>query len=302
MVIRWIESRMNDYLNEILKSELKQRVIYSDTDSIYITLDDLVQKVLPNEQDDYKVVDFLDNVVKAKLEPFIIAEYEKLFKYMNHYENHMVMEREVISNVAIWTGKKRYFMNVQDNEGVRYNPPKFKVMGIEVVKSSTPLVCRDKLGEALKIILNGTEDSFIEFIGDFKKEFMKLKPEEIAFPRGTNDLDKWLNTNGSFKSGCPIHVRGVLVHNKEITEKNLLNDYNIINAGDKILFLYMKLPNTIKQNVFSFVGEMPHELNLERYVDYELQFTKTFLDPLVNIAEIIGWKTEESNDIRDLLF
>lgn len=295
MVIRWIEKRMNEYLCSLMGDD-KDRITYIDTDSIYITLDDLVQKVMPEETDEDKITTFLDTVAKKKLEPFINKSFDELFTYMNNYENHMVMDREIISNVAVWTGKKRYFMNVQDNEGVRYSPAEFKVMGLESVKSSTPLICRKKLDECLRIILNKDEEDLIAFVSAFKKEFYSLPPEDISFPSGTNDIEKWMDGN-RIRSGCPIHVRGAIIHNQQVIKHSLTNRYSLISSGDKVLYTYMKMPNTLHQKVFAFVDEMPEELNLKKYVDYDLQFEKTFLAPLKGITDILKWKTEETNDL-----
>ena len=299
LVIRWIEKRVNQYLGSIMKDDV-ERIIYIDTDSIYITLDDLVQKLMGDEQDQTKIVDFLDNVCSKKLEPFINKAYEDLFKYLNNFQNHMVMEREVISNVAVWTGKKRYFMNVQDSEGTRYEDPKFKVMGIEVVKSSTPVICQDALEKALKIILDKDEKSLIKYVEQFRKEFKQHKPEDIAFPRGTNEIQKWNLGNGVFKSGCPIHVRGALLFNQEIEKAGLTNKYDLIKDGEGVFYTYLKMPNTLHNNVFAWNVKLPKELGIEKWIDYDTQFQKAFLDPLQIITNIIGWSCERKLTLDDM--
>ena len=307
VVIQWAERRINQYLNRIMVDknnkktiEEKDRVIYIDTDSLFISFDDIVKKICPDEIDTEKVVEFLDKVAKQKIQPLLQSAYDDLFVYLNNKENHMKIERDVISDVAVWQKKKRYFMNVWDAEGVRYSEPQMKVMGLEVVKSSTPEVCRHKLEECLKIILRKDEDTLIKFIKEFRKEFKSLTPEETAFPRGTNEIDKWLLQDGTFKSGIPIHVRGCLNYNQTLEKLNLTKKYDTIKENDSIFFSYLKMPNHLHQNVISFGEELPKEFGLEDFIDYDTQFEKAFIAPLKNITDIINWNTEERNEIDSL--
>ena len=144
-IIRFIENKMNEYLNGVMQTQGKtDYVVASDTDSIYVVLDKLVEKTCQGKTDD-QIVNFLSKVCDNKLEPYIEKCFDDLSRYTNAYKNAMVMKREVISNKAIWVAKKRYMMNVLDEEGVRLSKPKLKIMGIEAVKSSTPQVCRGKI-------------------------------------------------------------------------------------------------------------------------------------------------------------
>ena len=189
--IRWIEKALNIHLNKILDTKDVDYVIASDTDSVYITFDTLVSKVFGNEKDSRKIVSALDKLAKEKLEPFIDKSYDALASHMNAYDQRMYMKREVIADKGIWTAKKRYILNVHDSEGVRYKEPKLKMMGIEAVKSSTPAPCREKIKQAMNIIMGGTERELNTFIQDFRAEFMDLSPEEIAYPRSVNGIEKF---------------------------------------------------------------------------------------------------------------
>ena len=292
--IRWIEMRMNAYLNKLLQTEGVDYVIASDTDSIYLSLGPLVDKFFTDKSGDKtKIVGILDKICEDKLEPFIESSYKKLANYVSAYEQKMIMKRENIAERGIWTAKKRYILNVWDSEGVRYEEPKLKIMGLEAVKSSTPAPCRKMIKDALKIILNGTEDEVIEFIENCRKDFRSLPPEEIAFPRTASDVKKYASSSHIYSKGTPIHVRGALLFNYYVKENKLNNKYSLINNGEKIKFIYMKKPNPIHENVLSFIQEFPHELNLTKYIDYELQFDKSFLEPLKSILDAIGWSVEK---------
>jgi len=300
--IRWIENKMNGFLNKILQTEEVDYVIASDTDSIYLNMGPLVDKFLSHKSDDKtKVVQLLDKICEDKLEPFIEQSYTELADYVSAYEQKMIMKRENISERGIWTAKKRYILNVWNSEGVQYSEPKLKMMGIEAVKSSTPAPCRTMIKDGLKLMMSGTEEEVIDFIDKCRKEFKALPPEQIAFPRSVSDVVKYRSYSDIYSKGTPIHCRGALLFNHYIKEKKLDNKYSLINNGEKIKFIYLKKPNIIQENVISFIQDFPHELGLDKYIDYELQFEKSFLDPLKSILDAIGWNVEKTVNL-DLFF
>ena len=292
--IRWIEQRMNNYLNKILKTEDIDYVIASDTDSIYLHLGPLVENVFASrKKDDKSIVTFLNKVCEVEFEKYIESSYQALANYVNAYDQKMFMKRETIANKGIWTAKKRYILNAWDIEGVRFAEPKLKVMGIEAVKSSTPGACRDKIRECLKVIMNKDEDAAQEFIAEFRDQFNELPIEDIAFPRGCNGINKWANKSSIYSKGTPIHVRGALLYNFHNTKQRLTHKYPLIQDGEKIKFIYLKTPNKISENVISFPNTFPKEFGLDKQVDYELQFSKSFLEPIKVIMDTIGWKPEK---------
>ena len=302
VAIRWIESKMNTYLNKLLKTEDVDYVIASDTDSIYLHMGPLVETVYKGrEKTTEGIVSFLDKICKVELEKYIESCYQELAEYMNAYDQKMVMKRENIADRGIWTAKKRYILNVWDSEGVRYTEPKLKMMGIEAVKSSTPAPCRKMIKDCLKIMMNGTENEVINFIENARAEFKHLSPEQISFPRSASDVQKYKSSSSIYSKGTPIHVRGALLFNHYIKEAKLTNKYSLIQNGEKVKFIYLKKPNTIHENIISFIQEFPKELNLDKYIDYELQFEKAFLEPLKIILDAIGWKTEHMTNL-DLFF
>ena len=297
--IRWIENRMNNYLNKILKTEDEDYVIASDTDSIYLNLGPLVETVYKGrETTNQSIVSFLNKVCEVEFEKYIESSYETLAKYVNAYDQKMFMKRENIAERGIWTAKKRYILNVWDSEGVRYEEPKLKMMGIEAVKSSTPAPCRKMIKDALKLMMNGTEEDVIDFIDKSRKEFKSLPPEDISFPRTVSDVKKYYSYTTIYMKGTPIHCRGALLFNHYVKKKNLTNKYSLIQNGEKIKFCYLKKPNIIQENVISFIQDFPKELDLEKYVDYDLQFEKSFVEPLKAILDAIGWNVEKTVNLE----
>ena len=302
VAIRWIENKMNSYLNKLLKTEDIDYVIASDTDSIYLNMGPLVETVYKGrEKTTESIVSFLDKVAQVELEKYIESCYQELADYVNAYAQKMQMKRENIADRGIWTAKKRYILNVWNSEGVAYSEPKLKIMGIEAVKSSTPAPCRTMIKDALKLMMNGTEDDVINFIDKSREEFRKLPPEQISFPRSASDVNKYKSSATIYAKGTPIHVRGALLFNHYIKQKNLTNKYSLIQNGEKVKFVYLKKPNIIHENIISFIQDFPRELGLDKYIDYDLQFEKAFLEPLKIILDAIGWNVEKTVNL-DLFF
>jgi DNA polymerase elongation subunit (family B) len=300
--IRWIENKINAYMNKILKTNDEDYVIASDTDSIYLRLGDLVNKVygvngvvtMPGQ----KVIDFMDRVCEDKLQPYIDDSYQELADYVHAFQQKMQMKREVLANKGFWTAKKRYVLNVFNSEGVAYAEPEMKVMGLEIVKSSTPTIIRERMKETVRLIINTDESTVQDYIDDLRKEFRTFEIEDISFPRGVNGLKEYSNAVTLYKKGTPIHVRGAILYNHYIKERNLTNKYPLINDGEKLRFTYLKTPNPIKEDVISFPSRFPKDLNIEQYVDYETQFEKCYLEPMKTILEAIGWNFEKQNTLE----
>jgi DNA polymerase elongation subunit (family B) len=297
--IRWMENKINIYLNKLFSTDGEDYVIAVDTDSMYITLDKLVQQVMPNASDE-KIVKFLDEVCEKKIEAYIDKCYAELATYVNAYDQKMKMKREAIANKGIFTAKKRYILNVYNNEGVQYTEPKLKMMGIEAVRSSTPAAIRDNFKAAINIIMNKNEDILQEYVADQRDEFKKLPFEDVAFPRGCKELEKWMDSGSGkiFKSGTPIHVKGAILYNHFIKEKKLQEKYEVVHKGTKVKFCYLKTPNYLGEHVISTPGKLPKELELDHLIDYDKQFEKAFLEPLSTILGVIGWEAEKRSTLE----
>jgi len=293
LTIRWAEVALNKYLNKVMGTNTDY-IIAIDTDSLYVDMGPLVEQVKPTNP-----IDFLDKVASDKLEPVLTKAYQELFGLMGGIEDRMVMKREAIADRAIWTAKKRYILNVHDNEGVRYKKPKLKIMGIEAIKSSTPAPCREGLKELFKVMMQGDERENQKAIEQFRTYFNTLPAHEISFPRGVSNVSDYRNAETVYRKGTPIHVRAALLHNKMVKDLKLSKKYQPIQNGEKIKFCYLKTPNPIKENVIGFMQYLPEEFDLDRYIDYDLQFQKTFLDPIEHIFKAVGWSTEEVGTLDD---
>ena len=288
LVIRWAEQHTNKWLSKFLKDESpKDRVIAVDTDSLYINVDDIINKFQPNNP-----VDFLDKFGKEAVEPMLDKAFKQLGHITNAYKNTMVMSRECIADRGIWTAKKRYILNVINNEGVQYAEPQIKMMGIEAIKSSTPKVCRSAMKEMFKVMMSGNEDKTQRAIEMFREHFYSLPAHAIGCPRGITNLIKYYDSQTLYTKGTPMHCRAALVFNNQLKIHNLTKQYREIQGGDKIKFVFLKKQNPTGENVIAFTDKLPPELGLEKFIDYETQFEKSFLDPINLILKSIGWNAE----------
>ncbi len=295
--IRWAERAVNQYLNKILETDGTDYVIASDTDSLYVAFDTFINKV--GLTDTEKAIEFMDKVCNGKLQDVIDNCYDNMADYVNAFQQKMVMKREVLADVGIWTAKKRYILNVHNSEGVQYEEPKLKIMGIEAVKSSTPETCRNALKDAFKLIMNGTEDQVIEFIEIFKSKFKTLPPEEVSFPRSVKGLAKYRDSASVYRKSTPLHVKGSLIYNMMLEKNRLTKKYPIIQEGEKIKYTYLKEPNPTGDSSIAMLNELPKEFKLETYIDYDRQFEKAFLDPMKVLLQTIGWQHEKKANIMD---
>ena len=298
-IIRRAAQSLDMFLNDLLKTDNEVYSFYTDTDSCYVTLEALVRKFYKDKPKE-KIVDILDKIGTDQIEPCIERGMTELANYTNAFEEKIFFKREVIADRSLWVAKKRYAMNVWDNEGVRYKEPVLKIMGLEIVRSSTPAPVRDSLKESVRLCLNSDEKTLQEHVSDAKEKFCGMEPEEIAFPRGCNNLEKYSSYATIYGHRTPIHVRASLLYNFHIKKHELTHLYEQIQEGDKIKFLYMTIPNSIQEDVFGFNSKLPPELDLHRYVDYEKNFTKAFLEPLETILKPLGWHTEPQASLEGL--
>jgi DNA polymerase elongation subunit (family B) len=292
--IRWIEKKMNAYMNKICKTTDVDYVIASDTDSIYVTF----EKLIPKSSDELEAVKLIDQFCETKIQSYLNTCYDELAHKMSAYQQKMQMKRETIANKGIWRGKKMYILNAWNVEGVQYDAPKLKIQGIEAVRSSTPHACRENIKKALSIIMNGTEEDLKKFVGDFRNKFMDLPFEDVAFPRGVKHLAKYSGKRELYTKGTPIHVKGALLFNMMLKQKNI-KTIPPIQDGDKIKFAYLKEPNPIGDTVIATPDELPKEFKLDKYIDRETQFNKSFVEPLRSITEVIDWEVEHRSTLED---
>ena len=297
--IRWIENKLNQFMNKLIETKDVDYVIASDTDSIYLRLGELVSKFGYDKLDSAtKTIGIMDKVCEQKIQPFIDSSYQELAEYVKAFEQKMQMKREGLSDKGIWTAKKRYILNVYNNEGVQYAEPEMKVMGLEMVKSSTPSAIREKMKETIRLMLRGTEDDVQKFIEDFRKEFKTLPPEEISFPRGLNGLKEYSDSVMMYKKGTPIHVKGAILYNHYLKQKGLTKQYPLIQEGEKLKFTYLKQPNPFKDTVISYPVRLPKEFGIHDFIDYDMQFDKAYLEPVKIILGCIGWNHEKVSSLE----
>ena len=307
-IIQFIEKHVNVYMNKIMNTTNIDYVVYCDTDSVYINLEPLLSVIVKDKSkfdNTNSIIDLLDKICKQQLQPVIdnICDTVSLDK-LNGMDKHIKMVRDVLTDKSVWTSKKHYMMNVWDTEGVRYEKPKLKIMGMEAIKSSTPKACRTKLKDSINYIFTKTEDDLIDLIEEFENLYPTLPIEDIASPRGVNGIEKFSDEKGNPIQGCPYHVRGALAYNKLLKSLNLDKKYPLIKEGEKIKFIALKEPNPAYSKVISFIDTLPKEFDdveFRKYIDFDAQFNKTFIDPLMIILNAIKWSPKRQASLMEFI-
>lgn len=291
-----LANTFNEYFSKLLKEE-KDYVVYGDTDSIYLDLSSFVEKINPGKTTDENV-EFLIKC-DPQFQKIINKSVDEIYDRCHCFDKVMSSKREAIASKGFWTAKKRYALKVHNSEGVAYDPPKIKVLGLDLIKTSTPAAVRSMLKNSLPVMFDKGEIAVQEYIAKCRNDFMAMNPENVSFPRGVSDVTKWLDPKTIYKKGTPIHSRAAILYN-EYT-KSHRGKYQSIANGDKIKFIYLKLPNPIKEDVIGFPssGHLPKELNVHNYIDWDLQFEKVFIAPMKGMLDALNWEIEKQNSLED---
>jgi DNA polymerase elongation subunit (family B) len=292
-----MERAVNQLINKFLDTKDIDYVVAIDTDSLYLNFGPLVDKFCKGKTK-AEITDFLANLGRETIEPFMTRKYEELAASQNAFKQAMKMKRENIGDKAIWTAKKRYMMNVMDSEGERYAVAKLKIMGLETARSSTPEICREALKQAISIIMNKDERALQDFIAAFQEQFNAAPFDEVAFPRGVNNLEKYSDDATIYKLRTPIAVKGALIFNKLLKDRNITK-IEPIWSGDKVKFSYLRMPNPTHDTVIACHDFIPFD-DIIPFIDYTTQFQKSFLEPLEAIINTIGWRSKEEESLESL--
>jgi DNA polymerase elongation subunit (family B) len=293
LLIRWVARDLNAYINRISGTVDVDYVIAIDTDSNYLDFGPFVRRAMPNAARD-EIVDALSQFIEDKVQPVINKAFKDLCDHLNaHNPDALYMKRESISDAGVFMAKKRYILNVLDNEGVRYENGNLKIMGLEAVKSSTPAMCRDWLKKIYPIFLHGDQKTLQDEVTRLREFHSSLKPHETGFNRGVSEVERHDAGNGQVGKGAPINSRAAVVYNHAIKKNGLDNKYPLIQDGDKMHFIMLKTPNPISSNVIGWSDDWPTELGLDKFVDRDGMFSKTFQDAIEPIAKVMGWDVVE---------
>lgn len=298
LAIKWVAKDINQYVNKLCGTKDIDYIAAIDTDSIYLSLDTLVNKFFKDETDKHKITRMINKIAEEKIQPLIEESCKRMAEHMNAYDQRLKMGRELIADSMIVVAKKRYIVNVYDKEGVVKQEPELKVTGIEAVRSSTPGLCREEIINTLKVVMNKTESDYQDYVADFREKFRNASFEQIAFPRGVSNVGGKYN-GIDFEKGTVIHAKGAQLYNYLVEKKGLRDKYELIGNGDKIKFCYLKQPNPYGSNVIAAPDNLPKEFGLDDFLDRDTQFEKSFLQPIENITRCIGWEAEKRSTLND---
>lgn len=296
LVIQLAAKKVNELLNSEFKTKDVEYVIYIDTDSLYINFDSFVDPSWSHDE----AIEHIDRFTEEKIYPYFDNAFRELQKNMNAYEQKIFFKREAIADKAFFKRKKRYILNVLDNEHVRLDPSEIKITGIEAIKSATPEICRDALKESFRIMLTGTEEQMHEYITGFKQTFKQQPLYVIATSTTCNNIQKYSSSTHLHAKGAPWHVKGAINFNYLLNKFDLIEKYDLIKEGEKVKILALKTPNPMRMNVIAFTTVLPEELGLVNWIDYDSLFNKLYLSPLTELLEIRGWSNKKTTTLEAL--
>ena len=298
LIIQTAERNANEYINKLTKIN-EDVVLASDTDSIYIHMTSFVDKFAKDKTKIQKV-EFLEKAAIEKIVPYLNNKFNDIVDPLNWNRDLLVFKLEVVADRGFWSAKKKYALNVYSSEGVRYEKPKLKIKGLQIIQSSTPSKVRKYMKRCLEILLLEDQKTLHQYVRDVEQEYMTLSVEDIAYPRGVNNIKHFANVTNIYSKGTPIGVRAALLHNHYVNKLGLDKKYSKISEGDKVKFTYLKIPNPIHENVIAFNGKLPQEFGIHKYVNYRMMFEKSFLLPIEKLLVHAGWTAEEKATLDGL--
>jgi len=295
---RFVEQRVNQYLNKILETANRDYTVYMDTDSCYFDLSGMVKKFAHNKTKEQQY-EFVKKVGYSKLTDVINDAIVEFNDYLNVHDPVLDMKMEAVGS-GVFIAKKKYIMSIVHMEGVDYAEPEMKMTGVEAVKSSTPAPARKALTDCAQIIVTGSEDELIEYVDKFRKNWTSLPPDEIALPTSVNGIRKYHIEGNQYKLGCPMHIRAAINYNHWIQRKEIDMYYSDIKDGSKAKYIFLIKNNKTKENVIAFPNKLPKELDLHSKIDYNTQLERSFLSPLKIMLEPTKWSYERKANLMDL--
>ena len=296
--IQWAECVVNRYLSRVVGPG--DYVIAMDTDSLYIDMQPLVDRFM-SDADPGQVMTGIDRVCREKFEPMFESVMRTFCDRLGAREYTLDLTQERLCDRALWSIKKRYALRVVEEDRVRLAKPKIVAKGLESARSSTPAVLRTAFLEAIEIGFSEDAAALRRFVSDRRLWFSGLYPEDIASPSGVTDVDKYVRPEWTYASGTPIHVRAAILHNRLVEQMGLTDQVEFIRSGDKMKYVYLRLPNPIMENVIGFVDVLPAEFGLHEHVDYDTQFEKKLLTPLETLYRSCGWNVRDDATLEDFV-
>jgi len=281
-------SIIDDYIKEKYNIEGKSLTVYQDTDSVYITIQPLLTKLnieLLQKDGDinekvHEIVNDLDLRVNQK-----ILEWAKTDLYS--IDPRFAFKREVIADVGLFLQKKRYILRVLNNKGIKVN--KFKFVGVELVRSTTPKKVKKFIEKITKtaLLTRSVKDSNEVYRTSYD-EFTHLSPDDIALRTSINNLEKYAEGASlyKFKDATPSHVKGAIAYNELIKQLKLSDKLEAIQTGQKVKKLYCT-KNKYGLDAISYIAAYPEEFELK--VDWDRMFAKLVTQPIERLYEAIGW-------------
>jgi len=293
------------YVESIIGKKVERDVIrYIDTDSLFISFDDIIEYSKIKLSDGKKVTkemySLIDNTAKHLNEEIVKWGEAEL----NSKDCRIIFKREKICDISLLLKKKHYILHILDNEGVKCN--EFKYTGVDVVKSTMPKKVKPyvkNIAETLLTTMNNQETN--NSVTKAYDAFLALPIEEIAINKGIKNYEKYSSQCSDFQTikGMPNHVKSAYFYNIILDRLDIAGKYEKIRSGDKIKIFYVKTPNKFGIESIAFKYYYPDEFKAIFDADYEKMFDKVIFSPVQRFFEAVNWVPQKPNEMTkcDLL-
>ena len=275
-------------------------LVYADTDSVLATIEPLLKQnnqpfLLSGNINPY--VHQIGKEIKNTLDENIkIWAENELNSIYSQYE----FKQENITQTGIFLGKKRYILNIRDDEGI--STDKIKYTGFEVVSTKTPKKVKPLVKNIIeKLLKNADQKELQTLLKNAYEEYKTFSIEDISMSISINNYAKYKAKCKEFKmgKGTPINVKCAIFFNLLLEKYYLLGKYETIKSGNKMKLFYIK-PNSYNLNAIGFVYKFPDEFKDVIIPNYDKMFEKTVYDPIKRVFDSIGWKIKNPSDDEKL--
>lgn len=265
---------------------------YSDTDSVFISLENIFNLGF-YEHPDYKIVrKIILDIYEKKLKNYINTMMEK---YAAKYgvTNLQYFELEKIATAGIFLKKKKYVYDpIWKMPNIDLEPlKKIQITGVEIIRSETPIFMAENLSKLLIYIFQHNKNidmsDLIKKLKQMKEEYRYDSLDRVCCHSTANNYNEYVLNDREFLTlgkKCPVHIRGAGFYNYLLNQSpKFKKKYELIKSNEKISWYYTK--DTRCNSVAFPKGTTPTEILPE--VDYDYMFNKKLLVPLNRFISII---------------
>ncbi|NBO99112.1 MAG: hypothetical protein EBU90_03160 [Proteobacteria bacterium] len=274
-------------------------IIYNDTDSVYITLQQVCERQNINLLDEKGKITAEFHALVHEIEAYLNTEI-KLWceKSLNSLDSRIVFKREAICDVGMFLQKKRYVLHVLDEEGIPTD--KFKYTGVEIARTTMPAPLKPLAKKIVQTMLTTRDQQKTsEIVLQTYDLFKTLPVSDISFVTGLKGYEKYAVKCDGFKTvkSMPLHVKAAYMHNTLLNLLKIDKKYEKISSGDKIRYFYVKQPNRYGISAIAYKYYYPEEFAQIFEPDHDMMFDKIMFSAIERFYDSVDWAIQKPGEV-----